>query len=140
MIELENYIFNDVATKLRNDFSGINVSGEYVNAPASFPCVTIEQANSTVVKSFRTDQIENLTNVMYEVNIYSNKASGRKAEAKNIASKVDQYFSALGFTRTMLNPIPNLADSTIYRLVGRYTANIDLITVGTSESYIIYQD
>lgn len=140
MIDLENYIFDSVATTLRSTFSGILVEGQYVDTPASFPCVTIEQSASSVVKDFRTDKIENLTSVMFEVNVYSNNTIGRKAEAKQIMAKADECFTALGFTRNLLNPIPNLADATIYRLVARYTANIDKVVNGTSENYIIYQD
>ena len=140
MNDLENYIFDNVATRLRSDFPKLLVSGEYSDTPASFPCVTVVQADSAPVKSFRTDNIENLTYVMFEVNVFSNKGSGRKAEAKKIMAKVDDYLSALGFTRTMNQPIPNLADATIYRIIGRYTANIDRTVSGENENYIIYQD
>jgi len=30
----------------------------------------------------------------------------------------------MGFTRTMLNPMPNASDATIYRITGRYQAII----------------
>jgi len=144
MIDLENYIFNNVATSLRTNFPGVLVSGEYLNEPKSFPCVTIEQIASSVVEDFRTENIENLTAVTFEINVYSNKASGRKAEAKSIINKADELITALGFTRTMLNPIPNIADATIYRFTARYQAKIDRkVTISgdsTNETYIIYQN
>ena len=61
---------------------------------------------------------------MYEVNIYSNKTSGKKSECREIASLLDNEFATLGFSRTMLQPIPNMDDATIYRMTGRYTAVI----------------
>ena len=61
---------------------------------------------------------------MFELNVYSNKTKGKKAECKAIAALVDSELARLGFTRTMLNPIPNMDDATIYRMLGRYTAKV----------------
>ena len=72
---------------------------------------------------------ENHAVVMYELDVFSNKATGRKAEAKAIAKVVDQVMLTLGFNRTFLNTIPNEYDATIYRVKGRYTA-----VVGSDET------
>jgi hypothetical protein len=61
---------------------------------------------------------------MYEVNVYSNKTKGKKSECKAIAALIDNELATLGFSRTMLQPIPNMDDATIYRMTGRYTAVI----------------
>lgn len=73
----------------------------------------------------RTLRIENAASVLYEVNVYSNKIGYKKAEAQEIMSFIDEILAKLGFTRTMLNPLPNLADATIYRLTARYEAVVD---------------
>ena len=140
MIDLENYIFSYVASRLRNAHSGLSVQGEYIPTSKDFPLVTIEQKENAVKQDWRTTKIENMVSVMFEVNTYSNKTKGRKEEAKALMAETDSYFAELGFTRTMLNPIPNLEDSTIYRLTARYEADIDLELVGTDEKYIIYQN
>ena len=49
-----------------------------------------------------------------------------------IASIVDEELLKLGFSRTMLNPIPNMEDATIYRMKGRYTAIV-------SKNHVIYR-
>lgn len=139
MIDIENYIFDYIAKKLRTNYDGITVSGEYIPMPSKFPCVTIEEKDNSVKLDFRTTNIENMAQVMYEVNVYSNKTSGRKAEARKVMQSVDGYMSELGLTRTMINPIPNLEDSTIYRLVARYEADVDKTVDGTNENYMIYQ-
>lgn len=36
MIDIENQIYTPIAKALRNKFSGIIVSGEYINAPPDF--------------------------------------------------------------------------------------------------------
>ena len=125
MVDLENDIFTAVAEALRASHTGINVTPEYINAPSSFPSVSIVEANNYVVPSARTLNIENAVNVMYEVNVYSNKASGKKAEAKDIAATLDEKFAEIGFTRTMMSRVPNYNDASIYRIVCRYEAIID---------------
>lgn len=125
-------MFSAVAIQLREkygkDASGkwnIFVSGEYVDAPAKFPAATIEEINNSVYKRMSTLNIENAANVLYEVNVYSNKVGYKKAEAQEIMEFIDNIMSGLGFTRTMCNPLPNLADATIYRLTARYEAVVD---------------
>ena len=96
-----------------------------MEAPPSFPAVSIIENGNSVVQRYRTLNIENAVAVMMECNIYSNKASGKKSEAKAIAATLDEAFANIGFTRTMRNQVANLNDATIYRIVCRYEAIID---------------
>lgn len=121
MINVENEIFNIVAKAVRTAYTGAYVVGEYVKSPSRFPCVSIvEMDNVTYEKTQTSGNLENHADMTYEVNIYSNKISGKKSECKAIASLIDNEFAALGFSRTMLQPISNGDDATIYRIVGRY--------------------
>ena len=123
MIDIENDVFSAIATDLRAEYPSIYVVGEYVKTPSKFPCVSIiEMDNQSYRNTEDSASSENHVSVMYEVNIYSNKTVGKKMECKVIASLIDERMLALGFARTMLQPIPNLDDSTIYRIVGRYSA------------------
>lgn len=125
MIDVENMVFNSVATEVRAKYPNIYMVGEYVKAPPEFPCVSIvEMDNQSYQRTEDSGSSENHVSVMYEVNIYSNKTAGKKAECKSIAASIDERMLALGFARTMLQPIPNLDDATIYRMVGRYSAVI----------------
>lgn len=125
MIDIENEIFNSVATEVRNKYPGIYMVGEYVKTPPNFPCVSlVEMDNQSYQRTEDSGSTENHVSVMYEVNIYSNKTVGKKTECKAIAALIDERMLALGFARTMLQPIPNLDDATIYRMVGRYSAVI----------------
>ena len=125
MIDCENEIFNIVSTATRAEYPNIFMSGEYVKSPSSFPCVSlVEMDNSAYRNTQSSDTTENHAEVMYELNVYSNKSNGKKAECKEIAAFIDNQMSMLGFTRTMLNPIPNMDDATIYRMTGRYKAII----------------
>ena len=132
MIDIENDVYDYVAKALSSAHSGIDVKSEYVDMPAKFPHVSIVEADNRVLQRMRTDAIENAASVMYEVNIYSNKASMKKSEAKAISDTVDTLFTGIGFTRTFRQQVPNLRDATIYRIVCRYEAVID-------KNYVIYQ-
>ena len=125
MIQIEDMLFTKIATALRAQFRGIYVVGEYVNAPSKFPAVYIVEMDNTVNRAGRdTSGIENFADVMYQVDIFSNKNKGKKAECKSIAAFIDGQFALLGFTRSYLNPVPNMDDGTIYRMTGRWIATV----------------
>ena len=123
MIDIEKDIFNIVAKAVRNVYPNIYISGEYVKSPPTFPAVSlVEMDNSVYTRTQSSDNVENHADLMYELNVYSNKQSGKKSECKAIASLIDNELATLGFSRTMLQPIPNMDDATIYRILGRYRA------------------
>ncbi len=125
MIDVENEVFNSVATDVRAKYPDIYMVGEYVKTPPKFPCASlVEMDNQSYQQTEDSGSVENHASLMYEVNIYSNKTVGKKSECKAIAALIDERMLALGFARTMLQPIPNLDDATIYRMVGRYSAVI----------------
>lgn len=125
MISPENIVFSTIATALREKYDGIFVSGEFTDLPAKFPAVTIVESDNSIVQRMRTTNIENAVSVMYEANVYTNTVGYKKSEAKDIMETVDDEFTKLGFARTMCNPVANLQDATIYRMVARYEATID---------------
>lgn len=123
MIDCENEIFDAVAKAVRAAYPSAFVSGEYVRTPSKFPFVSlIEMSNTAYDRTQTSESLENHASLMYEVNVYSNKTSGKKSECKAIATLIDNELATLGFSRTMLQPIPNMDDATIYRMTGRYTA------------------
>lgn len=123
MIDVEGIVFSTVATALRAQFQGISVYGEYAPIPASFPCATlIEMGNAPVTRMESSGGVENFVSVMYEANAYSNKSSGKKAQAKSIMAVIDTQMLDMGFIRTFMQPVENVSDQSVYRVVGRYTA------------------
>ena len=123
MIDIENEVFSKVSSIVRDAYPDIYMSGEYVKSPPSFPCASLVEMDNTGYTNTQTGcDLENHVSVMYEVDVYSNKIKGKKSECKNIIALIDNEMAALGFTRIMLNPIPNMDDATIYRMKGRYRA------------------
>lgn len=123
MIDIENEVFNTVATAVRKQYPNIYMTGEYIKSPPKFPCVSlIENDNQAYNATRDTSSNENHVVVVYEVNVYSNKIGGKKAECKAILALIDDNMSKFGFTRSFYNPVPNGEDATIYRIVARYRA------------------
>ena len=125
MIDIESQVFDRVAKRVREQFPNIFMVGEYVNSPSSFPAVSlVEMDNSIRETTIDSGSNENHANVMYELNVYSNKTTGKKTECKEIVALIDMEMTAMGFVRSTLTPVPNEYDSTIYRMVGRFRAAV----------------
>ena len=125
MIDIENSVFNRAVTRVREVFPDIFMTGEYVSSPPYFPAASlVEMDNSTRVETIDSGSNENHADVMYEVNVYSNKATGKKSECREILGLIDEEMLAMGFSRSTLTPVPNENDSTIYRMVARYRATV----------------
>ena len=123
MIDIETILFSEVSSEVRERYPQIFMTGEYVKSPPSFPCVSlVEVDNTTYRKTQTTESTEGYVALTYELNVYSNKTKGKKAECKEIIGFIDELLMKRNFTRIMLEPVPNQEDATIYRMVGRYKA------------------
>lgn len=126
MIDIERQVYTPIAEALRKQFKGITVSGEYVNAPSKFPYVSIiEQDNYISTAHLDSGDAEQFATVMYEVNVYSDKAGSKKTVCREIMGVIDEMLYKRNFTRISLSPVPNMENGTIYRLVARYRAETD---------------
>lgn len=124
MIDYEAEVFSTVEAALSTAYPGITVESVENYSPSAFPFVSIvEISNYAYVPSQDSASNENHASIAYEVNVYSNKASGRKKECREIASAVDAEMQRLGFTRITATPV-SLDDASKYRLAMRYQAVI----------------
>ena len=124
MIDIETPIFDMMAEQLRNQFTGIKVYGEELLAPSTFPCASIvETDNYTKTNTQDSGSVENHATVVFTVNVYSNKSSGKKSECKAILSYIDDMFINLGFARTTKEHI-TMNNATVCRMIARYTATV----------------
>lgn len=124
MIDVENEIFNPIAEEVRVQFPGAYVTGEYVREPSKFPHVSIVEMDNYMTHLDTSNQ-ERYSAVMYEVNVYSNKATGKKSECRAIMGVIDAMMYCRNFVRISMNPVPNLENATIYRITARYVAETD---------------
>ena len=125
MNDCENEVFTRIATVLRAEFPGIDLATEYVKSPSVFPHVSVVMADNSIIPE-RQDTGQGETNlVMFEINIYSNKANSKKSECKAIARAIDSLLYSMNFRRLALTPVPNMENASIYRLVARYRVATD---------------
>lgn len=125
MNTIENEVYTKVAAKLRTELGNdkIFITGEYTPTPPFFPCAYISESDNYNA-GFDGCNTEVITGVTYDIEVYSNKQNGKKAEAKSIMAIIDGVLTPMGFTRTLLQQIPNMSDATIFRLMARYTAAV----------------
>ena len=120
MIDLENTLFNIVATELRTSHPKIAVYGEYVAEPASFPCVNMWESNNSVdMMREDTSALDNYVNVTYTIQVYTNTPT-KKLDAKSLANEIDTIMTRYRFRRSLFSQVPNI-DRTIYRIEMRYS-------------------
>ena len=120
MIDIENQVFNRISVAVKKEFPKANMSSEEQLAPSVFPCVTVVEAdNYAVAETVDSSLEEKYAYVMYEINVYSNNSSHKKAECKKIFSIVDDEMRKTGFRRQS-KPIMASTDPTIARSMGRY--------------------
>lgn len=126
MIDVEAKVYTPVAAALRAAFEKIEISGDYTKIPATFPFVSMVEADNIIsANRLDTGDSEKFATLMYEINVYSDKAEGKKSECKAIMQVIDEIMYRMNFTRIALAPVPNLSKPTIYRMTARYRAETD---------------
>lgn len=130
MIDIESEVYTPIATALRAAFTDITVSGSYVHAPSSFPFVSIvEQDNYTTSDHLDSGEQEKFATVIYQVDVYSDKANTKKTQCRKMMDLVDEMMHSRNFTRISMSPVPNLENASIYRLTARFRAETDGTTL-----------
>ena len=140
MIDIESRVFTAVRSAILAQFPGIDIKGESVDVPESFPCVTIEEiANTTLARTQDESLEEHHATLGYAINVFTNTTNTKKSVAKKIANVADNAMQELMFTRTFKSPTPNV-DRTIFRLTMRYEGIVGQpIEVEGVESYPMYR-
>ena len=147
MIDVENAVFNQIATTVRNSYLStypkLKVYGEYVEYPESFPCIALWQTdNYTYRRSQDENTREHHANVLFSTEIYTT-GQGKKALAKELAGFIDLQFQDMGFTRTSMMVLPNV-DRNAFRITMRHTAVVEAPIITTedgeeTQTFLIYR-
>lgn len=130
MIDIENRVFTMVYNAIMaSAYSDAYVDSEIANVPPRFPAVYVIQTDSYEPRRARSSSREELFNhITFDIEVYSNKASGKKSEAKAIMKIVDDVMRLDGFRRTDLNFVDltvKTNNTVVARLLSRYTAEVD---------------
>ena len=110
MIDKENEVYTRVRERVLEAFPNVNMDSSYQPTPSGFPHVTLYQSDAYTPN----DLLD-----------YSNLTSGKKQECKKIMSIIDTVMQEMNMRRTILTPVPNLNDASIYRLTARYEGLVD---------------
>lgn len=122
MIDVEIDVFNYVYPYVSSLVPAGCFKSMYVPAPPKFPFATLmEIDNYTDTKNRSSAREEDFAIVAYEAEAYALD----KLQARKVMNAINQGMNDLGFTRISMQSVMNLADSTIHRIVARYTAAVD---------------
>ena len=123
MNDFLNEIFTLVAKELRSAYPGIFVTGEYTRQPSKFPTVTLDEIENIAAENLLdSSRQENFSALSYRMQVFSNKESGKKVEARKIFATADQEMRQLGFRRISYTTTPEIYESTIYSITAIYEA------------------
>ena len=124
MHDIENQVYTKVAQELRSRFPNISIDSDISNVPASFPHVCLYEADNSVDTPHTSGEKE-MDQITFTVEVYSNKAVGKKTEAKKIMNAIDAIMFLMNFVRLSKLPLPNMNNATIFRYVARYRVFTD---------------
>lgn len=121
MLDFNNEIFSTVANEVRDNHGGTTVIGEYTRRPSRFPAVTLDETENVMVGWLEdSSDEEKFAGVTYRLQVFSNKESGKRTEARSIFATADAVMRRLGFRRVTYTTTPEIYDSTVYNITATY--------------------
>lgn len=129
MVDIEADVFNRVYESVAPLVPNGCFKSMFVPNPPKFPFVTLmEMDNVTDARRKTQTGTEEYAVITYEANVYAQD----KFSCREAMDALDKAMVQLNFTRLSMRFIPNLADSTIFRITARYRAAAD-------ENKVIYR-
>ena len=124
MIDIENQVISLVTDVLFQNNITATVESVLNLNPSTFPTVCVEEIeNSVTGLTADSSSNENHASVGYEINVFTNDVSGKKQNAKDILSVIDNMLIARGFYRVSKTQL-SIDNGTKYRLIARYRATV----------------
>lgn len=112
MIEYSSEVFNAVAVHLRSLHPGIQVVGEYVESPAQFPTVTLDEIQN-LPEHLDSAATNKYARVVYRSQIFCN-GEGKRQKARAIYDSLDQILMGVGLFAKTYTTTPAIYNSEIY--------------------------
>jgi hypothetical protein len=118
MVDYSNEVFSVVAKDLRSLYSGIQVIGEYVETPAKFPTVTLDEINNVPVH-LDSGATNKYARVLYRCQVFCN-GEGKRQKARTIYDTVDRILMGNGLYAKSYTTTPAIYNSEIYCITATY--------------------
>ena len=84
MNDIENQINTLIYTAVSSMYPNAKFESELNLSPSIFPCVCVEMIEAATRKSsLDSSTVEKYTNVTFEINIFTNDATGKKQQIKS---------------------------------------------------------
>ena len=112
MINYSNEIFNIVATDLRSKHEGISVIGEYVETPAKFPTVTLDEVQNVPVH-LDTSVNNKYARIVLRSQTFCN-GEGKRQKARDSYDSLDRQLMALGLYAKSYTTTPAIYNAEVY--------------------------
>ena len=125
MFETQREIFTTVASAVLTDYPSCRITNAFVYAPAAFPCVAIVLSDDGTNYDTRdSSHNDNFRDVTLTVDVYSNKAEGKKTEAESIMQIAIDTLYPLNFNMASCKPFSDINNASNYRITATFTATV----------------
>ena len=118
MIDYSNEVFNTAAKDLRSLYSDIQVIGEYVETPAQFPTVTLDEIYNVPVH-LDSGATNKYARVVYRCQVFCN-GTGKRQKARAIYDSLDRVLMGVGLFAKSYTTTPAIYNSEIYCITATY--------------------
>lgn len=123
MIDIEADVYDMCARAVLAEFSDCLTSSQNVAAPASFPAVSIVEAdNKTDQSMVDSSGREKGAIVAYDVKCFSNLRTGAKRQARKLLQAVDSQLCGVHFRRSFTSQGAMASNPSVYQITARYIA------------------
>lgn len=112
--------YNDT---LEQNYGNAIVGSSSINT--TYPQTVFEEIRNDPLRRTNIKLLDRVDNLGYEVEIYAKQKGkiDKKTIAREIAKLLDDFLTnVIGLKLLSMNPVPNLNDSSIYRINLRYSA------------------
>lgn len=90
----------------------------------TYPLTVFDEIRNDPYRRTNIKPLDRVDNLGYELEIYA-KTKGsvnKQTIARKIAKELDDFLTGIGLQQISMNPVPNVNDSSIYRINIRYSA------------------
>jgi hypothetical protein len=112
VIDYSNEILNMIATELRSKHEGIQVIGEYVETPAKFPTVTLDEVQNVPVH-LDTSVNNKYARITIRTQTFCNGV-GKRQKAREIYDSLDKKLMSIGLYAKSYTTTPTIYNAEVY--------------------------
>ena len=119
-------IYTMVANAVLANYPTCFFTNAFIYAPSKFPCVALVLSDDGTRYDTRdSSKQDKFRDITVTVDVFSNKADGKKTEAEDIMQIVFDTLFPLNFHQVSCRPASNMNNASIYKITATFVATID---------------